>query len=154
MTLTGLAVRVRASILAMLAGWLTAFLATMPMQVFQIVQNNLGGLRSLLWSLAAGMYVWLIWTLIIAAGGWLLGCVPAVLVIPEKWLLRRRRWVLAASAIMACAAVMTLTRTWRFFSPDYTFHPWLFSLYTLLLLVFAVVTAAAYLRLIGREAGR
>ena len=60
--------RVRASVLAVAAGWATATLLTLPMQFYEIVTNNLYGRRTLLWSLAAGTLIWIGWTLLITAG--------------------------------------------------------------------------------------
>jgi hypothetical protein len=142
--------RIRASGFAIVAGWAAAVVVTLPMQVFQIITNDLDGRRSLLWSLAAGILIWLGWTLWIAAMGWALVCLPAIAILREKWLLRHRRAVTAGSAALALLTAITEFTSWRFFTPAFTFHPWMFSLYALLLTVFAATTAAVYLRAVER----
>ena len=144
--------RICASLLAVVVGWATSMAVTLPMQVYQIVTNDLGGRRSLLWSLGAGILVWLGWTLMIAAGGWLFACLPAIVFFREEWLLRHRSMIVAGSAVLALTVVIIEMRTWRMFLPEFDFHPWAFFLYTLLLMVFAIVTAAVYLRLAAARA--
>ncbi len=142
--------RVRASVLAVAAGWATATLLTLPMQFYEIVTNNIYGRRTLLWSLVAGTLIWIGWTLLIAVEAWLLVCLPTIAIVREEWLLRHRGVVIAVSGFVTLVAAFVEINSWRIFSPDFTFHPWMFFLYALLLVVFATVTAATYLRIVGR----
>jgi hypothetical protein len=143
-----------ASIVAAAAGWLATVAATMPMQIYEICTNALGGLRPLLWSLGAGTLIWCIWTFIIAAGAWLLGGMPVALVVPEEWLLRHRWQAIAIGGVLAWLVVLVRFEVWDLLRPDHAFSPWLFTLYSLLLVVFAVATAAVYLRLRARTLRR
>ncbi len=145
----GIGARIRASVVAALAGWAAAMAATLPMQFYKIYADRFGDLRSLLWSLGAGMLVWLAWTLAIAAVAWLIVCLPVIAVVREAWLLRHRRAVVASAGALGCAAVMAMTGTWKVFTPEYSFHPRLFTLYTLLLTVFASIASWVYLRLVA-----
>jgi hypothetical protein len=143
--------RLWASILAFGIGWGAAMVVTLPMALFKVWTNALGGWGPLLWSLGAGAAVWLLWTLAITAGAFLFGALPAIMFVREEWLLRYKGRVMAISAALAMLVVLIRFQFWLFVLPEYYFEPWLFTLYSLLLGVFAPTAAAAYLRLIGRR---
>jgi hypothetical protein len=141
--------RVLASLRAAVAGGLAGAAVTLPMQFYQIGTNHLGDLRSLLWSFVMGTCIWFGWALMIAAVGWVVACLPTIVLLRTSWLLRYRRAVIAGSAGVALLALLADIRFWRVFHDDYAFHPWMFSIYCLLLTVYASVTAAVYLRLMA-----
>lgn len=147
MKLATLGARLRASIVATAVGWAAAVAATLPMQIHEIASNPAGGWRAIAWSLSAGTLVWLVWTLAIAAGGWLGGALPVTLFVPEGWLLRHRRPAIAMSAAIGWVVVLIQFQVWYVYKPDYSINRWLLTLYSLLLTVFSGVTAAVYLRI-------
>jgi len=138
------------SLLAAAIGWAAATAVTLPMVVFKVCANALGGWRPLVWSLGAGTAIWLAWTLSIAAGGWLGGVALAVFA-PEEWLLRNRGRAIAIAAGLGWLVVLIEFKTWRLSQPGYSLSAWLFSLYSLLLVVFTVTAAASYLHWIARS---
>ena len=148
--------RVRASVLAAGVGWAAAMVVTLPLALFKVWTesvvwtNSAGGWRLRLWSLGAGAGIWFGWTLAIIFGAWLVGGLPAIALVREDWLLRHKRLSVLLSAAMAELVVLVRFQFWRWFLPESYFDPWLLTLYSLLLVVFAVTVAGVYLRLIGR----
>jgi len=142
--------RLRLSAVASLAGWSAATAATLPMQWFKVAQNATGGVGSLLWSLAAGSAIWAAWTLAIVAGGWLLGFLPAIALLREGWMLGHPRRTMAFAGLFGWAVVLAKFDSWKFFRPGHEIPVRLFSLYSLLLVIFPVVAARLYLRRLSR----
>jgi hypothetical protein len=108
----------------------------------------------LLRSLAEGTLIWALWTLAVAAGGWLFGLIPVILLAPESWLLRYRRTSLVLAGLFAWIAILVEFQVWKLVLPYYTLGVRMFTLYSLLLVVYATVSAAVYLRLIAARAGK
>ena len=127
--------------------------ATLPMQIVKIVANSFGGPVVLLRSLAEGALIWAMWGLAVAAGGWLFGLIPVILLVPENWLLRHLRTSLALAAVFAWIAVLVEFQFWKLLLPYYTLAVRMFALYSLLLVVYAIVSAWVYLRLIAARGG-
>jgi hypothetical protein len=147
MTLRRRATRIRCSLIAVLAGWAAAIVATLPMQFAKIAANTFGGPTVLLLSLAEGVLIWGLWSSIVAAGGWLFGLVPVVLLVPESWLLRHPRASLTLAAVFGWIVVLVEFEVWHLLLP-YQYLPLRsFSLYSILLVVYTTVSGAIYLHL-------
>ena len=142
--------RVRPFLTAGATAWAAAMAVTLPMQYVKIYSNAVGGPRDLLWSLAAGTLVWGIWTLAIGAGAWLCGGLPAIAIIREDWLLLHRRWSVAIAALLGWVVVLIRFEIWRLFLPYRGLHVRIFTVYSLLFIIFCGVTAAVYLHLVAR----
>ncbi len=142
--------KVRASLAASAAGWVTAMLVTLPMQAYKIVVNSNGGLRPLLWSLGAGMLVWFVWTLPVAAGGWLVVGLPVVAFVREEWLLKHRWLAIGTGTMLAWLIVLVEFRVWRLLTADPPHNYRMLILYSLLFAGFAAGTASVYLWLLER----
>jgi hypothetical protein len=150
MRLRRLGARILPSLKAVLAGWAAAMVVTLPMQIVKIVANSFGGPAVLLLSLAEGAVIWGLWGLAIAAGGWLFGFLPVVLLVPESWLLRHLRTSCALAAIFGWMVVLVEFQVWRLLLlPDHSLAVRMFTLYSLLFVVSAAVSAFVYLRLIA-----
>jgi hypothetical protein len=143
--------RVRASLLAAAAGWAAAMAATLPIQFAKIAVNATGAPWDLLWSLAAGAMTWGAWSIAIGAGAWFLEFVSLIMVIPERWLLRHPRWAVVAAGICGWLAVLIKFEVWRLLQPYHYLAVRMFSLYSILLIVFTSVSAGVYLRLIAQK---
>jgi hypothetical protein len=154
MRLRHLGERMLPSLIAVLAGWAAALIVTLPMQIAKIAANSFGGPVVLLRSLAEGTLIWALWTLAVAAGGWLFGLIPVILLAPESWLLRYRRTSLVLAGLFAWIAILVEFQVWKLVLPYYTLGVRMFTLYSLLLVVYATVSAAVYLRLIAARAGK
>lgn len=160
-------VRVRASLIAAVVGWVAAMIVTLPIALFKtcaeavwaervgansiLPAGSLGGWRLLLWSLAEGAGIWFAWTLAIVFGAWLLGALPAIALVRETWLLRHKRLAVLLSALMAELVVAVKFQLWRLADPQFYFDALLLTVYSLLLMVFAAAAAALYLRLVERH---
>ena len=142
--------RVRPFLTAGATAWAAAMAVTLPMQYVKIYSNAVGGPRDLLWSLAAGTLVWGIWTLAIGAGAWLCGGLPAIAIIREEWLLLHRRWSIAIAALLGWVVVLMKFEIWRLLLPYQTLNVRIFTLYSLLFVIFCGVSAAVYLRMVAR----
>jgi hypothetical protein len=152
MNLRHLGARIRPSLLSMAAGWAAATAVTLPVQFAKIVANAFGGPAALLLSLAEGTMIWSAWALAIAAGGWLFGLIPVIALVPDKWLLRHPRTSIAVAAALGWVVVLVEFQVWTLLLPYHWLARRAFVLYTLLLVVFASVSAAVYLRLITPKA--
>jgi hypothetical protein len=153
MRLRHLGSRIVPSLIAVLVGWAAAMLATLPMQFVKIQASTFGGPTVLHLSLAEGTLIWGLWCLAIAAGGWLFGLVPVILLVPENWLLRHRRSSLTFAATFSWIAVLVEFEAWKSLLPYYHLAVRMFTLYSLVLVVYATVSAAVYLRLIAPKSG-
>jgi hypothetical protein len=149
MRLHHLGTRIRPSLIAGLAGWAAAMAVTLPMQFAKIVANSFGGPMVLLLSLAEGTLIWGSWSLEVAVGGWLFGLIPVILLVPENWLLGHLRASLALAAVLGWTVVLDEFEVWKLVLPYNTLGVRMFTLYSLLLVVYTTVSAAVYLRLIS-----
>jgi hypothetical protein len=153
MTLRHLGTRIRLSLIAVVAGWAAAMVATLPMQFAKTVANTFGGPEVLLLSLVEGTIIWGLWGLAIAAGGWLFGLIPVILVVPEVWLVKHIRGTLTLAAILSWMVVLDKFEVWQLLLPNNTLALRLFTLYSLMLVIYATVSVAVYLRLIAPKTG-
>ena len=96
-----------------------------------------------------GALIWGAWALAIAAGGWLFGLVPVIVLVPENWLLRHPRRSIAIAAAFGWIVVLVKFEVWKLLLPYHSLAVRMFTLYSLLLVVYATVSAAVYLRLIA-----
>ncbi len=142
--------RIRPSLIAVAVGWAAATAITLPMQFEKILVSSTGGPGPLLQSLAEGTLVWILWTLAIAAGGWLFGLIPVIAMVPENWLRSHPRRSIAIAAVFGWIVVIASFEVWKLLLPYHTLAVRLFTLYSLLLVVFATVAAAVYLCLIAQ----
>jgi hypothetical protein len=138
-------------LLAAAAGWAAAIVVTTPMQIVKIYVNATGGPGDLLRSLAAGALIWSAWSLAIAAGGWLFGFVPLIVIVHEDWFLRYPRVSVAIAAVLGWTVVLVEFEVWKLMQPDHTLEVRMFTLYSLLLIVFTAVSAAVYMRLAAKR---
>src|SRR5271170_3072055 len=118
MKLAAMKLRIRASLIAVAAGWAAAVAATLPMQFVKIYSNAVGGPGNLFWSLGMGALIWMIWTLEIAAIAWLCGGLPMIAIVREGWLLRHPGWAIAVSAALGWAVVLVRFAAWKLLLPD------------------------------------
>jgi hypothetical protein len=142
--------RIRASLIAVGAGWLAVMIVAMPMQLVKICSGNIGGLPSLLWSFVAGALVWGWWTLAFVSGGWLCAALPLIALVRESWMLRHPQRSVGICAALGCLVVLLQFKVWELTRPGHSLGIRMFTLYSLLLVVFPAVSAAVYLRLIAR----
>jgi hypothetical protein len=154
MRLRHLSDRIRPSLIAVLAGWAAAAIVTLPMQIAKILANTFGSPMVLLRSIAEGTFVWALWSLAIAAGGWAFGLLPVILLVSESWLLLHRRNSLILASILAWMVVLIEFHVWDIVYPYYTLPVRMFTLYSLLLVIYATVSAAVYLRLTAAKEGK
>jgi hypothetical protein len=151
MRLRHLGARLLPSLKAVLAGWAGAMVVTFPMQIVKIVANSFGGPAVLLLSLAEGTVIWGLWGLALAAGGWFFAFLPIILLVPEDRLLRHQRRVIALAAVLAWMVILAEFRVWKLVLPNHHIAVRMFTLYSLLFVVYATISAFAYLRLIARD---
>jgi hypothetical protein len=143
--------RFRRSLIAVAIGWAAAVVVTLPMQFVKIVANATGGPGDLLWSLAAGALIWGAWSLAIAAGGWLLGFVPLIVFVPDKWFLQHPRVSIITAAALGWMVILLEFEVWKLLQPYHALEVRMFTLYSLLFIVFTGVSAAVYIRLAAKD---
>lgn len=152
MNLRHLGSRIRPSLFSVAAGWAVAAAVTMPVQFAKIAGSAYGGPAAWLLSQAEAAMIWSAWALAIAAGGWLFGLIPVIALVPERWLLRHPQTSIAVAAALGWGVVLVEFQVWQLLLPYHWLAVRAFILYTLLLVVFASVSAAVYLRLIAPKA--
>jgi hypothetical protein len=150
MNLRVIGTRLRLAVLAAAGGWLAAFAVTLPMQLLGIYHRADGDLRGMGTSLLMGALVWAVWSLALAGAILCCGGLPVLLIVRERWLFSHRRRAVALAALGGWAAVLVQFQIWRIVVPDHLLDYWLFSLYSLLFVIFTAVTATLYLRLVTR----
>ncbi|AXC15250.1 hypothetical protein ACPOL_6006 [Acidisarcina polymorpha] len=133
--------------LAVFLGWASAIVVTLPIVLVRMLGNRDGGLQPLTASLCWGAAVWLAWTLPIAGLGWLCGMLPAALLLREEWLLSNQKRTIWLSAALGWTAVLVEFKVWRLVYPDTGLGVYLFTLYSLLLVILATVATAVYMSL-------
>jgi len=122
------------------------------MQFTKIANNATGGPASLALSCAEGTVVWGLWTLAVAAGGWLFGLLPVIAIVPESWLIQHSRAAIAIASSVGWIVVLVEFKVWKLVLPYHSLGVRAFVLYTTLLVVYASVSAAIYLRLTNSKA--
>jgi hypothetical protein len=144
--------RIRASLIAVAAGWIAALVATLPMQFVKIYGNAFGGLRPLLWSLAAGTWIWSVWLLAIAGGAWLFGGLPLIAMVRESWLRSHPFRAIVISALLGWSIVLVKFKVWKLLLPDEGLSVRGFCLYSLTMIALTGVATAVYCRRLARIA--
>ncbi len=139
------------SVIAALAGWVAAVAGTLPMELWRICSDSVGGLAPLLQSIAMGFLVWSVWTLFIMCAMWCCGLLPILAVVREGWLLRRRGWAVAFGGMLGLSVVLVKFKVWHaLMGPHRSVTGWLFTLYCLAFTIFGSFTTAVYSRLVAR----
>ena len=149
MNLNAMGVKFRAALTAGATAWAAAMIVTLPIQFVKIYSNALGGTRELLWSLAAGTLVWGVWTLTFTGLVLLFGGVPLIATVREGWLLRHRRGSVAIAALLGWVVVLVKFEVWRLLLPYQALNVRIFTLYSLLFVIFCGVTTAVYLHIMA-----
>jgi len=150
MNLRHIGTRLRSAVIAAIGGWLAAFAVTLPMQLLGIYHRADGDLRGMGISLIMGALIWVAWSLAVVGAILCCGGLPILVIVREQWLLAHRRRAVALAGFGGWVAVLAEFQVWRLVVPDHLLNYWLFSLYSLLFIVFASVTAALYLRFVSR----
>lgn len=107
---------------------------------------------ALLWSLAAGTWIWSVWLLAIAGGAWLFGGLPLIAIVREAGLRRHPRRAIAISALLGWSIVLVEFKVWKLLLPDEGLAVRGFCLYSLTMIALTGVAATVYCRLLARIA--
>jgi len=138
--------RILRSFIAAISGWITAFLVTLPLQAIRILANTGSDAHLFAADLRLGALVWAAWTLSIAGVAWVCGCLPVAVFVPVKWLREHPSKSLALAAAAAWIVVLVRFEIWSLLGPEPYMNFWLFWLYSLFFVAFAITTELVYLR--------
>ena len=137
-----------------LYGWCAGLLASMPAELLVGWRDSQGDWRLFFAQTTAGLVAWSLWTLMLGAASWLIFAVPCVLLIPPKWLVRHRWWVLVITVVLSVRIVfMNLDPFQNFRRSRIPAHFALYMPYTSFASFFGIVTAWWYLHLVRKQLG-
>ena len=97
--------RLRYGALAALFAWGLGWLFTIPFEVVIAWRYVDGHARLLPMALAEGLLVWAAFSLFMAVAGFLPAVVPLVLLLPPRWLVRSRGWLIPLAGLAALVAI-------------------------------------------------
>ncbi|HEX3438147.1 MAG TPA: hypothetical protein VHT24_15365 [Pseudacidobacterium sp.] len=135
---------------AVFIGWLSAFVVTSPVQIFEVLRNSGQSFTLMLSALGYGFAVWLLITLAGVSFVWICIATPAALLISPQSLLKR-----PLPVVVLCVVAPVLPIAYRLHVWTHLYHDgigWMsFWIYALFAAVFSGVAIRSYLRLLARE---
>jgi hypothetical protein len=151
----GWATRLKCGLLAAAVAWFVGWLISFPFEFDLAWRYVDGNARLLPEALVKGLAVWGGFSLFMAAAGFTPLVLPAVLVIPPRWIVRRRAVLIPAAGL---AAILSVNRRMGFFNMYYFHHPhairaFFFSAPNFFVITFAVVVVWVYAVLAQRRLG-
>src|SRR3984957_18574299 len=114
----GWATRVKCGLLAAAAAWFAGWIITFPFELSLAWRYVDGNARLLPEALVKGLVVWGGFSLFMAAAGFTPLVLPAVLVVPPRWIVRWRGFLIPAAGLAATASV----NRWKGLLTIYYFH--------------------------------
>lgn len=142
------------ALLALLAAWSIAMLATIPFQTAVCLRNSDGDMHLFRHMMPLVLLIWFVWTLGLALVGWLFLALPFALLVNPKWIYRRRGWIMVACAILSAAATSFKFEVWKLFGPHLLIDTHGYALYTVFTMSYSVTMAAVYSWLAGRPSSQ
>jgi hypothetical protein len=134
---------------AIVIGWVAGIAATFPLELAEVLRNSGGDWKLTIASLALGLMVWAMWTLGMAAVGWIVVGLPVALFVRPRILTDRPVLTTVISGLVGLGFVAVQFRVWT--TQWWTGSDYLaIRLYGIFLTVFAAATAWAYIRLLRR----
>jgi hypothetical protein len=148
----GWATRLKYGFLAAGAAWLSGWIITFPFELSLAWRYVDGNARQLPVSLVEGMAVWGGFSLFMAMAGFAPLVLPAVLLIPPRWFVRRRRILIPGAPLAAILAIyqrMGLLHVYRFRHPE-AIRAFFFTAPNFFVVTFALVVVWVYVMLAKR----
>jgi hypothetical protein len=152
----GWATRLKYGLLAAAIAWFVGWLVSFPFELDLAWRYVDGNARLLPEALVKGLVVWGGFSLFMAAAGFTPLVLPAVLVVPPRWIVRRRGVLIPAAAL---AAILSVNRRMGFLNMYYFRHPhairaFFFSAPNFFVITFALVVVWVYAVLAQRRLRR
>ena len=145
--------RLKYGLLAGLAGWLAGWLVCIPFEAAIAWRYVDAHARRLPGSLAEGLVVWAAFSLFMALVGFVPLFLPLVMLIPPRWIARRRWILIPAAGLLAFVAInyrMGLM-TFHHFRHPQAIRAFFFTAPNIFVLTFTPVAVWAYSRLARRR---
>jgi hypothetical protein len=149
----GWATRLKYGLLAAGAAWFAGWLVSFPFELSLAWRYVDGNARRLPGSLAEGLVVWAGFSLFMATAGFVPLVLPALLLIPARWIVRWRRILIPAAPLGAIAAIdkrMGLLHVYRFRHPQ-DLSAFFFTAPNFFVVTFALVVVWVYVVLAKRR---
>ena len=149
----GWATRFRYGLLAAAVAWFAGWIITFPFELSLAWRYVDGNARLLPEALAKGLVVWGSFSLFMAAAGFTPLVLPAVLLIPPRWVVRRRVLLIPAAGLAAALAVdrrMGLLELYYFRHP-HAIRAFFFTAPNFFVVTFALVVVWVYAALAQRR---
>ena len=149
----GWATRLRFGLLAAAAAWVAGWIISFPFEFSLAWRYVDGNIRLLPEALVKGSVVWGGFTLFMAAAGFTPLVLPAVLLTPPRWVVRRRVILIPAAGL---AAILSVNRRMGLLQIYYFRHPhairaFFFSAPNFFVVTFALVVVWVYAALAQRR---
>jgi len=151
----GWATRLKCGLLAAAIAWFVGWLVSFPFELDLAWRYVDGNARLLPEALVKGLAVWGGFSLFMGAAGFTLLVLPAVLVIPPRWIVRRRAVLIPAAGL---AAILSVNRRMGLLNMYYFRHPhalraFFFSAPNFFVITFALMVVWVYAVLAQRRLG-
>ena len=134
-------------------GWLVGWLVSFPFELSLAWRYVDGDARRLPQAMAEGLMVWGGFSLFMAAAGFTPLVLPAVLLVPPRWIVRRRVFLIPAAGL---AAILSINRRMGLLDIYHFRHPraireFFFSAPNFFVITFALVVVWVYAMLAQRR---
>jgi hypothetical protein len=142
----GWATRLKLGLIAAAVAWVVGWIVSFPFELSLAWRYVDGNARLLPEALTKGLAVWGGFSLFLAAAGFTPMVLPAVLVVPPRWIVRWRWFLLPAAGL---AAILSIDKRMGFLQMYYFHHPhavrlFFFSAPNFFVITFALVVVWVY----------
>jgi hypothetical protein len=142
----GWVTRLKLGLMAAAAAWFVGWIISFPFELSVAWRYVDGNARLLPEALVKGLVVWGGFSLFLAAAGFTPMVLPAVLVVPPRWIVRWRGFLIPAAGLTAMLSVnrrMGFLHTYYFHHP-YSVKQFFFSAPNFFVIIFALVVVWVY----------
>lgn len=144
--------RLRNALLALLAAWAAATLATLPFQIGVCLRNSDGDMHLFRQLLPLVLIIWSLWTAGLSILGWVFVALPFALLVDSAWVHRKRAWFVAAATLAPILFTSMYFEVWRVLRARHEpIDRHSYMLYSAFTVCYAATMAVTYTWLAGRS---
>jgi hypothetical protein len=144
--------RLKNALLALLAAWTVATLATLPVQISVCLRNSEGDMHLFRQLLPLVLMIWSFWTAGLSIAGWLIVALPFALLVNPAWIYLKRSWFVLAGVLAPILFTTMYFEAWRVLrSKHEPIDKHSYMLYSAFTVCYAATMAATYTWLAGRS---
>ena len=141
-------------LVAAVLGWLAGFVASAPVQLFELARIAAGDRRLLLDSSGYGLVVWGLMTLFMGTAAVIILLGPVATMVEARWVMRHPVLTVAVIPVLSFAVVSVKFSHWFELDPTpFIFQP-MYQAYAIFIVAFFTVAMLMYVRLLRRGISR